>query len=88
MRLQKYVANLIRSSALRHSMLTAICFDNELRSERNEVDDVTPDRRLSPEMKAEALQFAQLHPQFDFLQREPFTQRASILNLLRIDGHL
>ena len=58
LRLQKGVANLIRSSALRHSVLAAICFDNELASERNEVDDVTADGCLSPEMKAEGLQFA------------------------------
>jgi hypothetical protein len=76
--LQKCVASLIRSSAFRHSVLTAVCFDNELGSEGNEVDDVTPDRRLSPEMKAEAFQFAQLHPQFDFLRGETLTKRASM----------
>jgi hypothetical protein len=78
LRLQKYVANLIRSSAFRHSVLAAVCFDNELRSERNEVNDVTADGCLSPKMKAEGFQFAQLYPQFDFLRREPLTQRASI----------
>jgi hypothetical protein len=78
LRLQKGIANLIRPGALRHSVLTAICFDNESRSERNEVDDVTVDRCLSPEMEAERLQFAQLHPQFDFLRRETFTKCASI----------
>ena len=77
LRLQKGVANLIRSSALRHSVLAAICFDNELASERNEVDDVTADGCLSPEMKAESFQFTQLHPQFDFLRREPLAKCAS-----------
>jgi len=47
-------------------------------SERNEIDDVTPDRRLSPEVEAESLQFAQLYPQFDFLRRKTFTKCASI----------
>jgi hypothetical protein len=72
LRLQKSVASLIGSSTRRHSVLTTICFDNELGSERNEVDDVAADGCLSPEMKAETFQFAQLHPQFDFLRRETF----------------
>jgi hypothetical protein len=78
LRLQEGVANLIRSSTLRHSVLTAIRFDNELGSERNEVDDVAADRRLSPEMKAEGFQLAQLHPQFDFLRRKTFAKCTSI----------
>ena len=78
LRLQKTVAKLIRARALGHSVLTAIGFYDESGLERNEVDDVTPDRCLSPEMKAEAFQFAQLHPQFDFLRRESFAKRAGI----------
>ena len=77
LRLQKVIANLIRLSAFRHSVLTAVCFDNELRSERNEVNDVTADGCLSPKMKAEGFQLAQLYPQFDFLRRKTFTKCAS-----------
>jgi hypothetical protein len=58
-------------------VLTTVGLDNELGSERNEVDDVTADGCLSPEMKAESFQFTQLHPQFDFLWREPFAKCAS-----------
>src|SRR6266849_1809330 len=78
LRLQKGVANLIRSSTLRHSVLTTVCFDNELRSERNEVDDVTADGCLSSEMKAEGFQVAQPHPQSDFLRRQTFAKCAGI----------
>ena len=78
LQLQKGVASLIGSSTLRHSMLTAIRFDNQLGSERNEVDNVPADGCLSPEMKAEGFQFAQPHPQFDFLRRETFAKCASI----------
>ena len=78
LRLQEGVANLIRSSAVRQAMLTAVSFNDELGSERDEVDDVTANRRLPPEMKAEGLQFAQLHPQFDFLCGETFTKCAGI----------
>jgi hypothetical protein len=78
LRLQKSVANLIRACALEHSMLTAIGFYDESGLERNEVDDVTSDRCLSPEMKAEAFQFAQPHPQFDFLRRKSLAKRAGI----------
>src|SRR5713226_3216531 len=78
LRLQKGVANLIRSSTLRHSVLTTVCFDNELRSERNEVDDVTADGCLSSEMKAEGFQVAQPHPQSDFLRRQTFENCAGI----------
>ena len=52
MRLQKSVANLIRLRALVRSMLTAIRLNDELRSERHEVDDVGTDGRLSTKMKA------------------------------------
>jgi hypothetical protein len=58
LRLQKGVANLIGSSTPPHSVLATICFDNELGSERNEVDDVPADRCLSPEMKVKGFQFA------------------------------
>ncbi|MEA2910276.1 MAG: hypothetical protein QOJ15_2357 [Bradyrhizobium sp.] len=78
LRLQKRVANLIRSSASRHSVLSAVGFNNKVGSERNEVDDVTTDRCLSPEMKAEWFQFTQLHPQFDFLRRETLAKCAGI----------
>src|ERR1700681_3241295 len=37
-----------------------------------------PDRCLSPEMIAERLQFAQLHPEFDFLRRESFAKCAGV----------
>jgi len=33
LRLQKVIANLIRLSAFRHSVLAAVCFDNQLGSE-------------------------------------------------------
>ena len=78
LRLQESVANLIRSIAVRHSVLTAVGFNDELGSERNEIDDVPANRRLPPEMKTERLQFAQLHPQFDFLWGETLTKCAGI----------
>ena len=59
-------------------MLTPVCFNHKLGPERNEVHDVAADGCLSPEVKAKGFQFAQLYPQFDFLRREPLTQRASI----------
>ena len=63
---------------LREAVLTSICFDDEPGSERNEVDDIGTDGRLSPDVKPEPLQLAQLRPQFDFLWRETFTKCASI----------
>jgi hypothetical protein len=78
LRSQKGVTNLIRTSAVRHAVLAAVGLNDELGSERNEVDDVTANRCLPPEMKAERFQFAQLHPQFDFLRSETFTKRAGI----------
>ena len=59
-------------------MLTAIDFDDDLRTERNKIDDVSTDRRLPSEMKAKRLQFAQLHPQLHFLRRQALPECASI----------
>jgi hypothetical protein len=76
LRLQKGIASPIRTNAVRHSVLTTVGLNDELGSERNEVDDVTADRCLPPEMKPERFQFAQLYPQFDFLRRETLAKRA------------
>ena len=78
LRLQESVASLIRTMAVRQAVVTAVGFNDELGSERHEVDDVTPNRRLSSEMKAERFQFAQFYPQFNFLRGEPFTECAGV----------
>ena len=80
MRAKEVVANPIRQGTLGHDVLTAICFDDDLGSERNEVDDVGSDRRLPPEMKPECFQFAQLYPQLDFLWGEAFAKCAGIFS--------
>jgi hypothetical protein len=59
-------------------VLSAISFNDELGSERDEVDDVTANRSLPPEVEAERLKFAQRHPQFDFLRGETLTKCAGI----------
>jgi hypothetical protein len=51
--LQEGVAILIRSSAVRRAVLSTVSFNDELAPERDEVDDVTANRRLPPDMKAE-----------------------------------
>ena len=65
-------------SAVRRAVLSTVSLNDELGSERDEVDDVTANRRLPPDVKAEGLQFAQLYPQFDFLWGETFTKCAGI----------
>jgi hypothetical protein len=78
LRSQERVANLIRPRSLRHSVLTAICFDDQMGSETNEVDDVGADWGLPSEMEAEGFQLAQLHPQLDFLQGETLAKRTGL----------
>jgi hypothetical protein len=58
LREQKCVTILIGLRARRQSMMTSVGLDDEPGSERNEVHDVTADRRLSPKMKPERLQLA------------------------------
>jgi hypothetical protein len=83
LRPQKRIANLVRLSTVRQSVLATICFDNEPGSEGHEVDNVTADRGLSPKVITKRLQFAQLHPQFGLLRGETFAKRAR--NFVRHD---
>jgi hypothetical protein len=75
---EKCVTDLIGQRGPRQSVLTSIGFDHEPGTERNEVHDVTTDRRLPPKLETERLQLAQLRPQFDFLRRETLAKRAGI----------
>src|ERR1700743_881922 len=59
-------------------MLTAIYLDDDAPLERNKIDNVSADGRLSAKMRACALQLAKLHPQFDFLRRESFAEFSGI----------
>jgi hypothetical protein len=67
--MQECISRSIRLSAFRQVMLSAVDFDDDPRTERNEIHDVSTNRRLPSEMKAKRLQLAQLHPQLHFLRR-------------------
>ena len=55
LRLQECIPGFVRQKAINHSMLTAIYFDDDSRTERGKVDNVAPDRRLFTEVKTKRL---------------------------------
>ena len=61
-------------------------FDDESASEANEIDDISTNGRLPPEVEPKRLQLAQLHPKSDFLRRKTFAKCAG--NFVSQDGPL
>src|SRR3954464_4431631 len=59
---QKLIANPIGPDTFRQSVLATICLDHKPRAERQEVDNVSTNRRLTAKVIAEAFQISELDP--------------------------
>jgi len=76
---EKRIANAGGITIRLQAMLASISLDNDAIAERDEINDVSADRRLPSEMKAKAFQSAQVHPQLHFLTYESPSKRQGIL---------
>jgi hypothetical protein len=76
---EKRIANLVGILVLLQSVLAAVSLDNDAIAERDKINNVFADGCLPSEMKAEAFQSAQAHPQLHFLKRESLSKRTGVL---------